>query len=271
MQKKKRIVILCLCLAVLLTAVILQKKISPQTQHISVNKEQDKTRPIHSQRETNKNVLYRVEKPAKPSDAEALLIKEMAEVKKQVEEINKIEGLKEEALLNDGWQPSESEPPDEKVLNLDPSLLGEREDRLQSMMQSTSLKEKNIDNVYQIARQTKDEKTRHLAIEALGNSPFEKSAAKLVELFHDVDNKESQDQILSVIKPRKLNDTGFNFMISVLNDQNTDNTMKKQAASALLAFGLINGYDESDFDSKILSGVDENTHHYITEMYDLIK
>lgn len=268
-QNKKKYFFLGLILVGILTYLLIMR--SNPKDDVIINGETVKE-PTSQSNLQDKSVDRSTPKSLGKKTEQDILIKKAAnKVKKEVEELNKQEELAEQAILDAGWKPTQTEPPDEKVLNLDPSLLGEQEHKLQKMIQSTSLREDNIDNIVTIAMLTQNKKTRYVAIEALGQSRYKQTPSKLIELYNEIDSTEDQSHILSLMIPKKLDDSTYQFLIKIINDPTSDTKIKKQASSAIFAFGLSKNYTTEDFEINILPSLDENEHKYIRGMYHIIK
>lgn len=167
---------------------------------------------------------------------------ELARLNREAAEDTKASAALEAEFKADGWKFVESEAPDEKLIRLDPSLLGEHERALTEQIRTNSYSAESVDSLRIIAIAAKDEETKTAATEAIGriNDPAAQSA--LIDIYRNSSNRELRSQILGILRPTKDDDVSKFLIEQIASNDNEDAT--KRAASFPLAISILLTGDE---------------------------
>lgn len=160
-----------------------------------------------------------------PSDSEVQAIVE----KRNTENAKALQVFKD-----DGWEEVKIDDiPDERIVSLSPSLLDNREDELQTQIQSNSYSGEALDRLLEIVMEAKAERTRFIAIEALGRSPDAHAQELLIEAFGEISDDITRSQILSYMKPAGITDDVALFLAKQASNTELPDGLRRQAAFPL--------------------------------------
>lgn len=180
----------------------------------------------------------RLQPPRLPSPGEAALV---------AMERNRENAARLEAFAEDGWEEVEvDDPPDEELAQLSLSLLGNREGELQQQIQSNSFADTLFPQLAAIAVETRDDKTRYVALEALGRSNEREAQQLLMKIFDRIDDDEARSQILGALVPSEPGDETARFLRAQLADPSLPDRLKMQASFPLAMAALLNAEDADD-------------------------
>jgi hypothetical protein len=112
--------------------------------------------------------------------------------------------------------------------------LAEREPEVQVQLASTGHIGAELDRIRQIAVRAPSEKTKTLAIEAIGNSPDPRSQEVLLDLYKDFREISDREQVLTFVHPSKLEDRSSEFLYSVMSDSSASEAGRTRASVALI-------------------------------------
>ena len=132
------------------------------------------------------------------------------------------------------WRAASAPPIDARVVNLDPAHLDGHEIEFQIQMHSVRQTGEKLGNLKEIALKAKDVKTRHLAIESLGNATDVERLRLLSQIYNDLPDPRWRALTLNFIVPESPNDATSDFLLSVLNDSTAGEDLKSRALSSLL-------------------------------------
>lgn len=162
------------------------------------------------------------------------------QVTKFVEERNRENAERLEGFEVDGWSLVEiDDPPDEELMNLSPSLLEVREEELQEQIQSNSFSREMLSRLSEIALKTKDEKTRYVAIEALGRSGERDAQLLLMGTYDKMDDEDARSQILGYLIPSEPDDEVAIFLQEQISDPALPDRLKEGSAFPLAMMTLL--------------------------------
>lgn len=178
-------------------------------------------------------------------------------MEKVVVEKRSKEGDAKAKLEREGWTFVAAEIPDSQLIALDPGALDgsdskKREKQFITQLRSVSQSPENFDNIEKIALTTPNKELRNAAIEALGSSNYPQAQDKLISIFQNSEDEDTQSKILGYMKPTAPNDAVSDFLFSQIADGSKSNDMKEQASFPLIIMGTLyaaksgrNGVDES--------------------------
>jgi hypothetical protein len=175
---------------------------------------------------------------AKKVDAQKL-----REVQEIVSQKNREARADREAFVKDGWEMVSVPPPDHRVIGYDPKLIATgREHDLQMQLLSTVPSPDQARTVAEIARRAKEEKTRSVAVEALGHLNAPEATEALFELLPQMDaNDPARSQIASLLHPTALDDPMAIKVAMLLDSPSLNDVEKQQIAFTLALIGLRDG------------------------------
>ena len=169
----------------------------------------------------------------------------------------------------EGWQRAEADAPDPEVTSLSPNLIGERETDLQRRLSSSVVGSEHVEQVAEIARRTESEKTRYLALEALGNAPRDASDAHLMALYSEPAlEQRNREQILAHLRPRSESDEASAFLLDIASDPETPGSKQNQALGPLVMLSIINPEDKAPLKEAMPSETQtrfEDLYHFLEE------
>lgn len=148
------------------------------------------------------------------------------------------------AFRREGWEEVKvDDPPDEEVMRLSLNLLGRREAELQAQIQSNSFTQDQFERLSEIALTTTDDKTRYVALEALGRSGEKSAQLQLTQIYEQTADEETRSQIIGYLTPATPDDEIAIFLTEQLADPNISERLKKQAAFPLAMTALLETAD----------------------------
>lgn len=176
-------------------------------------------------------------KPPQLAEQQTPTVEEVAQV---VRERND-DGVKRlEVFRREGWaEVKVDDPPDDEVMRLSLNLLGNREEELQAQIQSNSFTQDQFERLTEIALTTTDDKTRYVALEALGRSGEKSAQLQLTQVFEQIKDEETRSQIIGYLTPATPDDEIAIFLTEQLADPNISERLKKQAAFPLAMSALL--------------------------------
>lgn len=164
----------------------------------------------------------------------------LEEAARETEERNRENVARMAAFEEEGWEAVEvDDPPDEELMNLSPSLVGAREGELQMQIQSNSFSAEMLPRLSGIALATQDEKTRYVALEALGRSDEGDARLLLMDAFDRIDDEESRSQILGYLMPANTDDEIATFLREQVADPALSRRLRLQASFPLAVAALL--------------------------------
>lgn len=141
---------------------------------------------------------------------------------------------------SEGWEAVKvDDPPDADVMTLSLKLLGHREEDLQAQIQSNSFTNDMFERLTEIALTTTDDKTRYVALEALGRSGERSAQLQLTQAFEQIQDEATRAQILGYLTPAEPNDEIAVFLAEQIADPKVSDGLKKQAAFPLAMVSLL--------------------------------
>lgn len=186
----------------------------------------------------------RESEPSKISEPPPPSIEEVTQVvnTRNADTVKRLETFKTE-----GWEEVKVDDlPDQDVMQLSLNLLGHREAELQTQIQSNSFTGDMFERLTEIAVTTTDEKTRYVALEALGRSGEKGAQLQLTRAFEQIADEETRSQILGYLIPAEPDDEIAVFLAEQVADPNTSDDLKKQAAFPLAAMSLLTTTDPEE-------------------------
>lgn len=178
-----------------------------------------------------------IPEPPQPMAQKTPSIEDVTQV---VRERNVENDKRMKAFENDGWESVKvDDPPDVDVMQLSQKLVGKREAELQAQIQSNSFTSDMFGRLTEIALTTTDDKTRYVAIEALGRSGEKSAQLQLTQAFEQITDEETRSQILGYLTPAEPNDEIALFLTEQIADPKISERLKRQAAFPLAMASLL--------------------------------
>lgn len=176
-----------------------------------------------------------------------------------------------ETFKAEGWKEVKvDDPPDDEVMRLSLNLLGNREEELQAQIQSNSFTHDTFARLTEIALTTTDEKTRYVALEALGRSGEKNAQLQLTEVFEHIQDEETRSQILGYLSPSEPDDEIAIFLTEQLADPNISERLKKQAAFPLAMSALLETEDPEEAKGRMSMEIPEEWSDRFSNIVNLI-
>lgn len=154
----------------------------------------------------------------------------------------------EEAFTRAGWKMVVADPPDKRLVKLDPALLDGREREVRVQIASTMATPEMAPNLARIAARAHDPMTRVDAVEALGRVGASPEAQK--ELLGLVDTLPADDEarraVVPLLRPRALDDEETPKLAALLDSPSLSPQEKQQLAFTLALVGLRDGMKVPD-------------------------
>ena len=148
----------------------------------------------------------------------------------------------EESFARAGWQMVATEPPDPKLVKLDPSLLAGRERELRVQIASTLATPADVPNLGRIAALAHDQETRTDAVEALGRIGGSEAQQQLLALLDKLSpDDEARHALVPLLRPKALDDDETPRLASLLDSPSLTPAEKQQLAFTLALVGLRDG------------------------------
>jgi hypothetical protein len=147
-------------------------------------------------------------------------------------------------FVADGWEMvANPAPPDERLLAFDPSLVkAGREVELADQIASTVPKVEHVENLATLARTARDERTRVVAVEALGRIRDAEAQAALVDLLGKLDPTDTaRREIGPLLRPTSLEDPYALRLAQLLDAPGLTDAERSQIAFTLALIGLRDG------------------------------
>lgn len=151
------------------------------------------------------------------------------------------EGVKRlKAFEGEGWETVKvDDPPDADVMQLSLDLIGKREQDLQVQIQSNSFTSDMYGRLTEIALTTQDEKTRYVALEALGRAGEKSAQLHLTQAFEQIEDEETRSQIIGYLTPAEPDDEIAIFLTEQIADPTISERLKTQASFPLAMMSLL--------------------------------
>jgi len=163
----------------------------------------------------------------------------LSAVQKFVAQKNSEAGREQEKFVRAGWQMVEVEPPDVKLVALDPALLASRESELRQQIASNSATPDQAANLSAIARGAHDESTQVAAVEALGRIVGDAGQDQLLDLLHALpDGSLARREVAPLLHPSDLSEPRAARLAQLLDAGELNAVEKKQLAFTLSLVGL---------------------------------
>jgi hypothetical protein len=148
----------------------------------------------------------------------------------------------EQQFRRAGWTMVASEPPDPRLVALDPTLLPTREAELRVQIASTVASPAEAPRLHQIVLQAHDAATRLAAVDALGRVGAPEAQAELEKLLGELaPDDDARKQIVPLLRPRALDDESGTRLLALLDSPSLTPVEKKQLAFTLALVGLRDG------------------------------
>ena len=168
-----------------------------------------------------------------------------------------------------GWEIVEgTEPPDSRVVELDPSALPAREREIQDQIGSNSHEGRALERLREIAIQAGSGKTRWLAIEGLGRSEDPAAHPVLADLYRDLDSPSEKGRVLSMLRPDGLDGRVGALLASEASNSGLSPELRRQAAAPLLAWAATRptADERARARDEVLSRIPENFRQEVQRM-----
>lgn len=188
----------------------------------------------------------RDEAPAAPTThATSTPEERLARVEAVVDQLNATVGEESKRFTDDGWQMVAAEPPEARLLDLDPALLREgREGDLRVQLASTVPSKRHARNLGVIARRATHAPTREAAVLALGRIDDDLAREELIALLTDDvlgPDDLGRRQVAAFLRPRDLDDDAAARFAGLLDHPRLTAAEKQQIAFNLALVGLRDG------------------------------
>jgi hypothetical protein len=175
-----------------------------------------------------------------PTPAELL-----ARVEAVVAERNRHVGDEAQRFIADGWQMVDAEPPEARLVDLDPALLRDgREAELRVQLASTVAAPRHARNLGRIARLAPSAATREAAVLALGRIDADLAREELIALLTEdvlAPDDVARRQVAALLRPRDLDDGAAARFAGLLDHPKLTVAEKQQLAFNLALVGLRDG------------------------------
>jgi hypothetical protein len=147
-----------------------------------------------------------------------------------------------EAFTRGGWTMVATEPPDPRLVALDPALVNGHERELRAQIASTVAAPELAPRLSKIAQTAHEPATRVAAVDALGRIGTREAQAELMALLPALPpDDEARRQIVPLLRPRALDDEWAGRLAALLDGNTLTATEKKQLAFTLALVGLRDG------------------------------
>ena len=161
------------------------------------------------------------------------------ELADRIYELNRENREHLQVFLEDGWVESEPLPYDEAVMNLDVSLLEERELELRQQLETTRVSEGQLTNAVEIALNAKEHRTRLAAIDAIGHRVLDQGGDQLITLFESLENESERSRALGYIRLESIYSPAGTWAIMQSHHSQNSDSIKQEIANKLLITGMM--------------------------------
>jgi hypothetical protein len=155
---------------------------------------------------------------------------------------NRENAREEEKFRKAGWTMVAAEPPDARLVSLDPALLEGRERDLRVQIASTVPGPEMAARLKHIAMAAREPATRVAAVEALGRIGTREAQSELLALLPSLSaDDDARQQIVPLLRPNGLDDEFAGRLVAHLDGATLTPVEKKQLAFTLALVGLRDG------------------------------
>ena len=179
-------------------------------------------------------------KPGAPANTDSTARRKAVEA--TVAARNRENAREEEKFRKAGWTMVAAEPPDARLVALDPALLAGRERDLRVQIASTLPAPELASRLRHIAQAAHEPETRVAAVEALGRIGTREAQSELLALLAGLpEDDEARRVIVPLLRPSGLDDEFAARLAAHLDGPVLTATEKKQLAFTLALIGLRDG------------------------------
>lgn len=163
-------------------------------------------------------------------------------VEKTVAQRNAEAHRDEAAFVRAGWKMVATDPPDPKLIALDPSLLHGHERELRVQVASTLASPAMAPNLGRIAAEAQEPQTRVDAVEALGRLGGAEAQQQLLQLLDKLSPEDdARKALVPLLRPAALDDAETPQLAALLDAPALTAAEKQQIAFTLALVGLRDG------------------------------